>query len=456
MTRIFVNFSQLCPLHVPTELLFYDIPLQYELPLGKDSPPPEGDVHSLRGGRSRLHLPQKRPDGRGDPSRVRIVSRHGTFEQGRVDEMSSEPAGVRVGSGEAPDVHPDDVFGSLAVADDVGGESGGDLAHSRFEFRELVFGERDDVGGEDGDGVGGGFVSVDGDGVVAVVDGRGEDRLKLGFFHCGVGEDIGQHGGHVGLDHTGSLGDPHDPGPALQRPTPQFGIPIGGHDRPCGREGVPVPLRNLRHGRGNHLPRQLFGGKPPPDHAGAARQNAPSSSRKIETGRHGVADRLGGGLAVVGGADVGDLVVDDQGLEGHPGGKAGSSDFDGGSGILIFGKNRPPALRRLVQRDHRPENLQTSHRGSLDGNERSRSRSASKSTRQRRPGLEVRLVFFLVAKGRKGRVGVGGGDEEGRGRGRGHYATGAAAAVTVEEGRTTDDRVLAMMMGDGDFESGSA
>ena len=56
-------------------------------------------------------------------------------------------------------------------------------------------------------GVAGRGVAVYGDGVEAARRGHFQHFLKEEMVHGGVGEDIAQHGGHVGSDHARSLDD---------------------------------------------------------------------------------------------------------------------------------------------------------------------------------------------------------------------------------------------------------
>ena len=66
------------------------------------------------------------------------------------------------------------------------------------------------AGGEQQDRIVGGAVGIDGNVVEAPVDRVFQEVLEHPVGDGGVGENIGQHGGHMGRDHARALGDPGD------------------------------------------------------------------------------------------------------------------------------------------------------------------------------------------------------------------------------------------------------
>mmetsp|Transcript_43035 Transcript_43035/g.84588 ORF Transcript_43035/g.84588 Transcript_43035/m.84588 type:complete len:330 (+) Transcript_43035:70-1059(+) len=284
VSRVVVRLPEFRRPHVRTELRLHLVSLQDEVPTGEDGPPPQRDRQQV-GGAVRhfpLQLPQEAPDGRRDPSGVGVVPRHGTLEQGRVDDVPPQRARLFIRARTPADPDPDHVFRPLPVPDDVRRQPRGHLPHGLLELRESLRPVRQGHPrrGQDRDRVAGGLVPVHGDGVVARVHRTRQHRLERGLVHAGrVRKDVREHGGHVRLDHAGPLGDPHDPRAPPQGPATQLRVPVGGHDRSRGREGVPAPRRQLHRGGGDHLPRQLLRREPPPDHARAARQHGRRAPR---------------------------------------------------------------------------------------------------------------------------------------------------------------------------------
>ena len=64
--------------------------------------------------------------------------------------------------------------------------------------------------GEHSEHVVGRGVTLDGDAVVRFVGGSGEELLEGGASHGGVGADDAEGGGHVWVDHAGTLRDAGD------------------------------------------------------------------------------------------------------------------------------------------------------------------------------------------------------------------------------------------------------
>lgn len=122
---------------------------------------------------------------------------------------------VLVGGG-VGDADGDELGCALAVADDQLGQVDGEVGQCLLEGGEV--GGRGAVDGlaaggtvgEDGDGVVGRGVAVDGDAVERLGDGGRERSLQRARGDGGVGADDAEQGGHVGVDHAGALGHAGD------------------------------------------------------------------------------------------------------------------------------------------------------------------------------------------------------------------------------------------------------
>ena len=117
----------------------------------------------------------------------------------------------------------------------------GEVAHDGVQGGLKRFGDRAfDLGGgalargAEQQRVGGGGVAIDGDGVEGGIDVARQHALQGGGGDFGVGEDIDQHGGHIGGDHAGAFGDACDvdrAAVALHGGGGPFGEGVGGHHR---------------------------------------------------------------------------------------------------------------------------------------------------------------------------------------------------------------------------------
>ena len=168
------------------------------------------------------------------------------FHQRRIGDRHRD-APRRLCGFRALDDHLDELAGALAVAGDLLGERfqhriecGDEALEPRVAgaFDRWGAMRRGRAGGERQQRVRGRGVAVDRHRIEAV----GNPLLQQGLQHRRrnrrVGEHEGQHGGHVGRDHAGALGDAADRhhGVAelcgLDR---ALGKRVGGHDRPRGR-----------------------------------------------------------------------------------------------------------------------------------------------------------------------------------------------------------------------------
>jgi hypothetical protein len=151
-------------------------------------------------------------------------------------------------------------------------------------------------------GVGRAGVAVDADAVEAAVDRRRQQAAQVVPRHLHVGQQIDQHGGHVGFDHARALGDAHDAAVAHHL-SPDLRVKVGGHDALGGRKhraGGQVARR-----RGDLL-QHLLDRQAPADHPGGRRQHL--LTPHAQGGAGGSAQPFGRCHAV-GRPDVRDLVV---------------------------------------------------------------------------------------------------------------------------------------------------
>jgi len=147
-------------------------------------------------------------DGHDDAAPVGVLSGDGGFDEGGIGDGKGHGFGGGVGGG-AGHGDFDEFCRALAVADDLVGEIAEDVLEGGGEI-----GIGADIwafaGCSGEQRVGGGGVAVDRDGVegpVAAVFQEGLERLA---GQGGVGEDIGEHRGHVRGDHARAFGDACD------------------------------------------------------------------------------------------------------------------------------------------------------------------------------------------------------------------------------------------------------
>ena len=248
-----------------------------------------------------------------DAAPVGVAAEHGSLEQHGAGDGLGDQAGVMLG-GQAVSLDLDQVSGALAVGSDAAGDVDADMLDQAGK-RSLVFLGLDlNAGGAVGqqeDGVVGGGVAVDGAHVEALVDRRGEHLLQVGSVSLGVGGDVNQHGGHVGVDHTGALGhraDTDGTGGQLQLIGGFLLLGVGGHDGPGS-------VRALFGGHvgddAAHAVEHLLDRKSLADHAGGADENLILAQAQ-QLFRLGL-DSLGILDALLAGGGVGVAAVDDDG-----------------------------------------------------------------------------------------------------------------------------------------------
>ena len=151
-----------------------------------------------------------------------------------------------------------------------------------------------------------GLGAVDGQPVEAAGHRLAQDLLQLGGLGGGVSGEDGQHGGHVGLQHGGPLGDAAD-GEAVARNHHLLAHRVGGHHRP-GRLAAPVSAP------GGHHPRDAGGddvhGQLEANETRGADQHVAGVAPQGLSGD--VAHRLGVGEALRSGGGVGVAAVEND------------------------------------------------------------------------------------------------------------------------------------------------
>src|ERR1017187_5770505 len=174
-------------------------------------------------------------------------------------------------------------------------------------------------------------------------------ELKIGQTEAdGDGEvrqEVHEHGGHVGLDHAGTLRDPDDRAGAHGGPA-DLGVEVGRHD-PLGRRKHRPPGEGAHGGR--ERAQDPIHGQAPADDARRARKDL--ALRKPEQPRRLLADPLRRGDPA-GRAHVRDLVVDEDRPE-RRAVEPGSADEHGGPGERVAREDGGEVRRGPVERDQR-------------------------------------------------------------------------------------------------------
>ena len=209
------------------------------------------------------------------------------------------------------------------------------------ESRLVLLGLDLDAGGAVGEqdhGVVGGGVAVDGAHIEALVDGVVQHLLQVGGVALGVGGDVGEGGGHVGVDHAGALGhraDADGAGGELELVGGFLADGVGGHDG-IGRVGA-VGLVELGGDDLTDAIEHLLDGQLLADNAGGADEDLVLTHAEellsLALDGPGVLDALGAGGGVgVAGVDndgAGLAVLEDLTVEN-----------DGGGAELVGGEHR--------------------------------------------------------------------------------------------------------------------
>ena len=215
--------------------------------------------------------------------------------------------------GQAVGLDDDQMGRALAVGGDAAGHVDADVLDETGESRLVLLGLDLDAGGAVGEqdhGVVGGGVAVDGAHIEALVDGVVQHLLQVGGRALGVGGDVGEGGGHVGVDHAGALGhraDADGAGGELELVGGFLADGVGGHDG-IGRVGA-VGLVELGGDDLTDAIEHLLDGQLLADDAGGADEDLVLDALRAGGGV-GVAgvDDDGAGLAV-----LEDLTVENDG-----------------------------------------------------------------------------------------------------------------------------------------------
>mmetsp|Transcript_5542 Transcript_5542/g.9409 ORF Transcript_5542/g.9409 Transcript_5542/m.9409 type:complete len:217 (-) Transcript_5542:780-1430(-) len=208
MLGIFIDLSQLRIFHVIAKLLFHFVALQNKLLLGADGTPSEGE-RNIRQIGIPIKFSHERTNGTGQATGVGIVATHGTLEEGRIDNPSAEKSCLLIGARISIDLYLHYVTRALTIANQITGKARHYFQKSLIEFclNGILIVSWDLIGRHKDGGVAGALVAIDTDRVEAVVHGARQHLLKTGLFNGGIRHEVAKHCGHVGLDHTSSLGD---------------------------------------------------------------------------------------------------------------------------------------------------------------------------------------------------------------------------------------------------------
>ena len=302
-----------------------------------------------------LGLLARLADRHDDPPPVGVLAGAGGLDERRIGDRERNPPG-RLAARRAFDVDGDELARSFAVAHHLLRKIAQKLVERAPEGgRARIGGVLNSrrapslSGGEDHQRVRSRRVAVDGDRVERPLDRFRQHRLERARRDGRVGEDVSQHGRHVGSDHACPLGDAvdHDLGVAQLDPCGRdLRIGVGGHDRLGGaKERIGLCLRDQRahHARDPRSVERLA------DDAGRSHEDFAGEG----------ADRLGGGLRNMGdrgradaaGESVGVAGIDDQRPR-RPMGEMGAAPVDRGRGALGAGEHARDRRRPVEQRHH--------------------------------------------------------------------------------------------------------
>ncbi len=280
--------------------------------------------------------------GVGQASPVGVGAVPGGFDEEGVADGAGDFFGVGFGLAAFDDEF--DEFGHFfAVADDLFGERVTDFVDGFAEGLEQggggFRGEAGAAVGEEQDGIVRAHVAVDGDPVEGPVAGGGEGVFEDLVGGVEVGREEGEHGGHVGLDHAGSLGHARDgQGVAfvLEACGDDFAAGVGGEDGVGGGEGGLGAVREVTHGGVDPLA-DIRHGQDAADPTGRADEEAVFGlGGLLRESCHGA----GVGHALFAGAGVGVAAVGDEaGDLGAAAGEEFLAEPDGRGADIVLGEH---------------------------------------------------------------------------------------------------------------------
>ena len=285
-----------------------------------------------------------------DAAPVGVPAEDGGLEQGGTSDGPGHQPGVLLG-GQALGLHDHQVGGALAVGGDAPGHVDADVVQQGGEGGLVLLrldGHPGGPVGKEEQGIVGGGVAVHGEHVEALVGGGLQQGLEDRGLHLGVGGDVAEGGGHVGVDHARALGH----GPDADGTAGQLQLighlllhQVGGHDGP-GRVGA-LAGGKLRHDAAHAL-QHLVHGQLLADDAGGADEDLVLSQAQqlLRQDLH----LLGVGQALLAGGGVGVAAVDDHGpglalLQHLP------AQQDGGGAELVGGEQGRAGGRLLGVED---------------------------------------------------------------------------------------------------------
>lgn len=150
--------------------------------------------------------------------------------------------------------------------------------------------------------------------------------------------DTYQHGSHIWFNHTGPFYNSDQARPRRQGLTAHFREAIG-----CANGFGSIQRRGrlqILYSDGYHILRQLLGRQSPTNHSRRRWQYALGSAGERQCVGDRLADAFRIGNAITTGADIGDFVVDDQGLKGATFRQSISSDDNRCTWELIAERQR--------------------------------------------------------------------------------------------------------------------
>ena len=181
-------------------------------------------------------------DGHQQPAEIGIGGKEGGFHQWRVGNGACHPQRF-VFAGRGFDLHRDELGGAFAVARD-GLRQGcrhfdqGCFQHCPGRITFAVDHRRTRLtGGQQYEGIIGRGIAIDRDAIKGMIRHPSHHALQCRLRQGSVGGEIGQHGGHVRLQHAHTLGDAADAdGTSVQLAAgrTRLGHGVGGHDGGCG------------------------------------------------------------------------------------------------------------------------------------------------------------------------------------------------------------------------------
>ena len=212
--------------------------------------------------------------------------------------------------GSAANFDFDYVPGAFAIGDDLQGERLADEFQRRAEFFPIVicvcdFARAGCAVGQQRDGVVGGGVAVHGDGVEGSLDDGAQRAGEQRGGNGRVGGEKAEHGGHVGLNHSGAFGAAEDANlfaaDAAFRSGP-FGARVCGHDG-AGEFGEGAGRAVPRASEAwncvdDFLPAQRNADDACGTHQNLRRMQAPEFAGELQCGGGGGGETFGAGAAI--------------------------------------------------------------------------------------------------------------------------------------------------------------